>query len=166
MNQFAKIPRVIVTGETDGRSTILQDGKSENISEHVTNLVISDIWATDAMPVNLQKTVQIENTLFPITPKNGSYVRYVSIPPDGDLLNNVPQNPGQPHPLMHKTETLDYIIILSGQIYLILEEKETLLNPGDIVIQRGTNHAWSNRSSEPCIQLAILLDAAGQKINN
>lgn len=66
---------------------------------------------------------------------------------------------GQPHPLMHETKTLDYIVILSGEIYLILEEGETLLKPGDIVIQRGTNHAWSNRSDENCIQLAILLEA-------
>ncbi|MDX8570581.1 cupin domain-containing protein [Elizabethkingia sp. HX QKY] len=60
---------------------------------------------------------------------------------------------------MHQTKTLDYVVILSGEIYLILEEGETLLKPGDIVIQRGTNHAWSNRSDENCIQLAILLDA-------
>ena len=159
MNKFPKIPRVVVTGETDGKSTIIQDGKSNNVSEHVTNLVISDIWATNTMPVNLHKAVEIENTLFPITPKNGSYVRYVSVPPDSEILDEDFSHSDQPHPLMHKTETLDYIIILSGQMYLILEEKETLLKPGDIVIQRGTNHAWSNRSSEPCIQLAILLDA-------
>ncbi len=61
---------------------------------------------------------------------------------------------------MHKTQTLDYIIILAGEIYLILEEGETLLKTGDIVIQQATNHAWSNRSDKPCIQLAILLDAS------
>lgn len=60
---------------------------------------------------------------------------------------------------MHQTDTLDYIIIISGEIYLIVDEEETLLKAGDIVIQRGTNHAWSNRSDLPCIQLAILLDA-------
>ncbi|WP_313093645.1 cupin domain-containing protein [Chryseobacterium flavum] len=65
----------------------------------------------------------------------------------------------RPHPMMHQTLTLDYIIILFGELYLIMEEGETLLKPGDIVIQRGTNHAWSNRSDEPCIQLAILIDA-------
>lgn len=63
------------------------------------------------------------------------------------------------HPLMHKTQTLDYIIILSGELYLIMEDTETLLKPGDIVIQCGTNHAWSNRTDQPCLQLAILLDA-------
>ena len=67
----------------------------------------------------------------------------------------------EPHPMMHQTPTLDYIIILSGELYLIMEEGETLLKPqGDIVIQRGTNHAWSNCSDEPCIQLAVLIDAA------
>ncbi|MNF15632.1 Cupin domain protein [compost metagenome] len=60
---------------------------------------------------------------------------------------------------MHQTDTLDYIIIISGEIYLIVDEEETLLKAGDIVIQRGTNHAWSNRSDSPCIQLAVLLDA-------
>ncbi len=60
---------------------------------------------------------------------------------------------------MHQTTTLDYIVILSGEIYLMMEDTETLLKPGDIVIQRATNHAWSNRSNEPCVQLAILLSA-------
>ena len=60
---------------------------------------------------------------------------------------------------MHQTDTLDYIIIISGEIYLIVDEEETLLQAGDIVIQRGTNHAWSNRSNSPCIQLTVLLDA-------
>ena len=61
---------------------------------------------------------------------------------------------------MHQTPTLDYVVILSGELYLIMEDGETLLQPGDIVIQRGTNHAWSNRSDEPCIQLAVLIDAS------
>ena len=60
---------------------------------------------------------------------------------------------------MHKTATLDYIVILLGEIYLVLDKEETLLKPGDIVIQRGTNHAWSNRSGEQCIQLAVWIDA-------
>ncbi|WP_262410418.1 cupin domain-containing protein [Flavobacterium johnsoniae] len=60
---------------------------------------------------------------------------------------------------MHQTDTLDYIVILAGEIYLIVDEEETLLQAGDIVIQRGTNHAWSNRSDLSCIQLAVLLDA-------
>ena len=150
------IPRRIVTGLRDGKSIIEQDEIVSNVSEHFPGLIISDIWSTDSIPAKFEEKV-IENTAFPNTPKNGSYFRYVQIPPDKDL--GIVALEGQPHPLMHQTDTLDYIIIISGEIYLIVEEEETLLQAGDIVIQRGTNHAWSNRSDSPCIQLAILLDA-------
>ncbi|MFC0427485.1 cupin domain-containing protein [Chryseobacterium scophthalmum] len=152
-----KIPRRIVTGIENGRSTIIEDQPIENVVEHLPGLIISDIWNTQKMPVSLDFETQIPNTGFPQTPKNGTYFRYVSIPPDKDL--GLEFKVGEPHPMMHQTQTLDYIIILSGELYLIMEERETLLKAGDIVIQRGTNHAWSNRSDEACIQLAVLIDA-------
>lgn len=163
--KMTAIPRRIVTGHKNGRSIIVEDKKVTNVSEHLPGLLISDIWATNTMPVDLTKELIVGNTLVPDPPKHGSYFRYVSIPPDKDLgiPERAPVIPGtithQPHPLMHKTDTLDYIIILSGELYLILDEEETLLKTGDIVIQKGTNHAWSNRSNQACIQLAILLDA-------
>lgn len=152
-----KIPRRIVTGIENGRSTIIEDQPIENVVEHLPGLIISDIWNTQKMPASLDLETQIPNTGFPQTPKNGTYFRYVSIPPDKDL--GVEFKTGKPHPMMHQTQTLDYIIILSGELYLIMEEGETLLKAGDIVIQRGTDHAWSNRSDEACIQLAVLIDA-------
>ncbi|RKR04945.1 hypothetical protein C8C83_4278 [Flavobacterium sp. 90] len=151
------IPRRVVTGLHNGKSIIEEDAIITNVSEHFPGLIISDVWSTDSTPAKFEEKI-IENTAFPNTPLNGSYFRYVQIPPDKDLGIVTPEN--QPHPLMHQTETLDYIIILSGEIYLILDEGETLLQAGDIVVQRGTNHAWSNRSDLPCIQLAILLDAS------
>ena len=150
------IPRRIVTGLRDGKSIIEEDQIVTNVSEHFPGLIISDVWTTDSAPAKFQENY-IENTAFPNTPKKGSYFRYVQIPPDKDL--GIVALEGQPHPLMHQTDTLDYIVILAGEIYLIVEEGETLLQAGDIVIQRGTNHAWSNRSDSPCIQLAVLLDA-------
>lgn len=152
------IPRRIVTGLKNGKSFIEQDDIVSNVSEHFPGLIISDLWSTDSTPAKYEEKI-IENTAFPNTPKNGSYFRYVQIPPDKDLGIIAPE--GQPHPLMHQTATLDYIVILSGEIHLIVEEEETLLKAGDIVIQRGTNHAWSNRSELPCIQLAVLLDVEG-----
>lgn len=157
MNEFPKIPRRILTGIRNGKSVITADARIDNVSEHYPGLIISDLWATDTMPVDLSTIVQTQNTALPITPVNGSYFRYVHIPPDKDL--GIEAIAGMPHPLMHQTDTLDYIIILSGEIWLILDEEETLLKAGDIVIQRGTNHAWSNRSNTGCIQLAVLLDA-------
>jgi mannose-6-phosphate isomerase-like protein (cupin superfamily) len=63
-----------------------------------------------------------------------------------------------PHPLMHRTKTIDYGIVLSGEVYLVLDKEETLLRAGDVVVQRGTNHAWSNRSDQPCRMAFILID--------
>jgi len=158
MSQIPKIPRRIVTGIKNGKSVITDDAIATNVSEHFPGLIISDIWTTNQMPADLSKEIKAENTALPVVPANGSYFRYVSIPPDKDL--GIKQlEARQVHPLMHKTATLDYIIILSGEIYMILDEEETLLRAGDIVIQRGTNHAWSNRSDTHCIQLAVLLHA-------
>jgi quercetin dioxygenase-like cupin family protein len=61
--------------------------------------------------------------------------------------------------MMHKTSTVDYIIVLKGEIYAIMETGEKLLKAGDILIQRGTMHSWSVRTSEPCIVAAILVNA-------
>ena len=61
--------------------------------------------------------------------------------------------------MRHKTSTVDYIIVLKGEIYALMDEGETLLKAGDILIQRGTNHSWSVRGNEPCIVAAILVNA-------
>jgi mannose-6-phosphate isomerase-like protein (cupin superfamily) len=163
------IPRCVVTGHKSGKSAIIKDGLVDNVVEHIPGFTIADVWATNTMPVALEKEVPIHNTLFPNVQSNGSYFRYVCIPPDAELKQCMPElansSPNNPHPFMHKTATLDYIIILSGELYLILEDGETLLKPGDIVIQQGTNHAWSNRTDKLCIQLAILLDANNESSN-
>jgi uncharacterized cupin superfamily protein len=62
------------------------------------------------------------------------------------------------HPLMHRTQTIDYAIILSGEITMLLDDTEVLLKTGDILVQCGTNHAWTNRSNAPCTVAFILLD--------
>jgi quercetin dioxygenase-like cupin family protein len=64
------------------------------------------------------------------------------------------------HPGMHKTATVDYAIVLSGEIYAVMDEGETLLRAGDTLVQRGTNHAWSNRSETPCLVAFILVSAS------
>jgi quercetin dioxygenase-like cupin family protein len=65
-----------------------------------------------------------------------------------------------PHPLMHRTETIDYGIVIEGEITLIVDKGETALTRGDVIIQRGTNHAWANRSDKTCRMLFILVDGA------
>ena len=66
------------------------------------------------------------------------------------------------HPAMHKTETIDYIILLKGDVTLVLDEEEVNLKSFDVVVQRGTNHAWVNNGKEPALLVAVLIDS---KIN-
>ena len=63
------------------------------------------------------------------------------------------------HAAMHKTKTVDYIILLSGEVTLLLDEDERDLKPFDVVVQRGTNHAWINKGKEPALLIAVLIDA-------
>lgn len=67
---------------------------------------------------------------------------------------------GARHPYMHRTDTVDYAIVLRGSITLLLDDQDVDLRPGDVVIQNGTNHAWSNRGHEPCLVAFVLIDAA------
>jgi mannose-6-phosphate isomerase-like protein (cupin superfamily) len=120
-----------------------------------------------------------EPTLRPRTiqpPSGGTIFRIAELPPDSTFMDVIDRqkavaaytefgspeavqgNENARHPFMHKTETVDYGIVLSGEIYLLMDDTETLLHPGDVVIQRGTNHAWSNRSTEVCRIAFILVD--------
>lgn len=161
MSDVPFIPRRVVTGHRNNIATIIEDTLVKDVKNHKSGFIVSDPWATDSMPVSLSGPAEIFDEFFPKLHANGTLFRYVCIPPDSAVKNHFPEKPGEPHPLMHKTQTLDYIIILSGELYLIMEDTETLLKAGDIVIQKATNHAWSNRTEKPCIQLAILLDAHG-----
>ena len=77
------------------------------------------------------------------------------------LLGEGHRPSGRPsrHPGMHRTKSIDYIIVLKGEIHAVMEKGETLLRAGDILVQRGTNHSWSVRGGEPCIVAAVLVDA-------
>lgn len=154
-------PRCVVTGYQNGKSCITQDTEVSNLNKELPGVTLADIWATNSMPVDLKENLQIENTVFPKVPQNGSYFRYITIPPEEKLFKemNVEVKTGEPHPFMHATDTIDYIIVAQGEIYLILDKEETLLKAGDVAIQRGTNHSWSNRSNEPCSFYVILIDA-------
>jgi mannose-6-phosphate isomerase-like protein (cupin superfamily) len=101
-------------------------------------------------------------------PPRGSLCRIVTIPPDAAWRGKVGAShvaaffqsmgaprastgsPRAPHPYMQKTQTLDFCLILEGEVTLVLDSEEVQLGAGDTVVQRGTNHAWSNRSDQPC----------------
>jgi Cupin domain len=171
--------RRIVTGHNErSKAVIITDGEPPNVIElkAVPGTVFHEIWNTNASPApidNGEDPTLRKLQLHP-TPQ-GSIIRVVDIPPDA-MVNSISneaiaagfaqigaessatQQSDSPHKLMHRTETIDYGILLSGELWLVLDEEETRLSPGDIVIQRGTNHAWSNRTDETARMLFILLD--------
>ena len=171
--------RRIVTGHTtQGNAVIAMDGAPPNIIPFaaVPGTVFYEIWNTNASPVPIDNGDDPTNRPLQLHPTpHGSIIRIVDIPPDA-IQNSVSdediaagfaqmgaagattQKGDSPHKLMHRTETIDYGILVAGELWLVMDEGETKLNVGDIVIQRGTNHAWSNRTNEIARMVFILQD--------
>jgi mannose-6-phosphate isomerase-like protein (cupin superfamily) len=136
-------------------------------------LALTDLWETvDAPADNAGKADAARRPVKLEPPTRGSILRIVEFPPDSawrgsaDALkafNSIgaghAKDQSASDPMMHTTATVDYIIVLKGEIYAIMDTEETLLKTGDILIQRGTNHSWSVRGTEPCIVAAILIGA-------
>ncbi len=167
--------RRIVTGHNqDGKSVTLFDGRAGSGLESI------DLWVTDGAPARNEGDVDAADRPIRLEPPaGGSVFRFFQIAPEGaggELDAEERERRAEAafaamgathvrvdtarHPAMHKTATVDYIILISGRVTLLLDEGEVALEPGDVVVQRGTNHAWVNRGSEPAVLVAILIDAA------
>ncbi len=141
-------PRRIVTGhDASGKSVVLSDTPSPTTTE-IGTAAFHEIWVTEGMPVQIPAT-EPESTDRPIR---------VPPPPNGVMIRFTEMEPGAASP-MHRTETLDVGVVLEGETWLLLDDgSETLVGPGDAVVQRGTNHAWENRSDRPVRMLFVLVD--------
>jgi len=149
------MPRRIVTGhDKNGKSIILSDGQPPNelkIGER--GISFFEIWNTDASPAPIFAT-ETEPTAgrVELVPKSsGTVIRIL------DFLPGFSQKAGT-QPFMHRTETVDYGIVLEGEIFLFLDDSEVHLRAGDVVIQRGTDHAWENRSDRLARMAFVLID--------
>ena len=135
------------------------------------------MWVTDGTPAKIVlETLHLPHTLEP--PPNGSVMRVDTFPPDETWKGKVGErevraffsamgSPGAStwsadakHPYMQKTRTLEFGIVLEGEIVLVLDTQEVKLQAGDVVVQRGTNHAWSNRSGRPASVAIAVHDGA------
>lgn len=171
-----KVRRVVTTHDAQGKSTFLMDGYAPNVLEMASmpGLALTDLWETTGAPASNAGDADAAARPVRLEPRrNGTILRIVEFPPDAQWRASADvraafDSIGAAHapdrssadPLMHKTATLDYIIVLKGEIYAILDRGETLLKAGDILVQRGTNHSWSVRGHEPCIVAAVLVSAA------
>ncbi|WP_407715612.1 cupin domain-containing protein [Comamonas testosteroni] len=171
----------IVTGHDDqGRAIITSHGPLPTTVEiaAIPGTVFHEVWATYATPVPVDNgTDPTLAALMLPPPQNGTRIRFVDIPPDtaellaqdrsemrdaftqiGDAAASTVRA-DSPHPLMHRTQSVDYGVVIEGELTLVLDSgTEVLLRPGSVVVQRGTNHAWANRSSRPCRMLFVLVD--------
>lgn len=171
------IRRVITGHDNEGASCVILDQTMNGELDHVMsppgqpNVRLSDIWACAAIPAsNEGNDDALTNGVILEPPAGGVVFRTLEIPPDSERnwdtmreyfeeMGASERLDGGKHPGMHKTNTVDFLIIISGEVWLILDEGEVLLRKGDTCVQRGTLHAWSNRSTEPCVLAGILVDA-------
>ena len=166
---MARAPRRIVTGhDAQGKSVVLIDGPPTPFGAY---------WLTDSAPVDNSGSSdagELVRRLEP--PPGGSIFRFAAIPPEDpsvspeELERRTAKMFAQMeashcradtsrHPGMHKTRTIDYVVLLSGEVTLLLDKGEVDLKPFDVVVQRGTNHAWANKGKEPALIAAVLIDA-------
>jgi mannose-6-phosphate isomerase-like protein (cupin superfamily) len=176
-----RVRRVLTGHDAEGKSMIIADGHAPNVKEMASmpGLALTDLWETQGAPASNAGSADAAGRPVRLEPpKNGTLLRIVEFPPDSAWRSGADSREafksigaGHAHdrsssdPMMHTTSTVDYIIVLKGEIYAVMEKGETLLKPGDVLVQRGTNHSWSVRGNEPCIVAAILVNAKPLSFN-
>ncbi len=176
---FPPIHRIVTGHDAAGKAVLASNGPLPTVAEiaAIAGTVFHEVWSTSGNPVPVDNGG--DPTLGPLSlppPKQGTRMRFVDVPPDtaeflahgaskmkaaftqiGDAAASTVKA-DSPHPLMHRTESVDYGIVIEGEMTLVLDDSEVLLKPGSVVVQRGTNHAWANRSGQRCRMLFILVD--------
>jgi mannose-6-phosphate isomerase-like protein (cupin superfamily) len=168
--------RRIVTGlDADNKAVVLFDSRLP-FASRPSGVASTNLWITDSYPPALSFTPDdpAKKPIGIAPPDNGTVFRLVEFPPldaateaklEPDFLmkslgDHAPTRGVKPtHPFMHRTRTLDYAVVLSGEIEMMLDDTSVHLKPGDTVVQQATNHAWINRGQEPCRVLFVLMDS-------
>jgi mannose-6-phosphate isomerase-like protein (cupin superfamily) len=171
--------RRIVTGHDAAGHAVIQEDRAVPRVQRVGGEhgpLFFEVWNTRETPARIDRDSgePAEQGVQLVPPKNGTRIRVLDIPPEGDWLESMTAeqikahfaevgagdatSAGARHALMHRTETLDYGIVLEGEITLVMDVGETVVGAGDIVIQRGTSHGWANRSGRNCRIAFVLID--------
>ena len=178
MHPLPSFKRVVTGHNASGAAVVASSGATPTVFPlaSVPGTVFYEIWNSAASPAVLDNASDPTAKPLQLSPgPMGSVIRVVDIPPDS-VQNQVSAEAAaaafaeigeshagtgtanSKHKLMHRTETLDYGIVTEGEVWLILDEDEVQLKRGDVVVQRGTNHAWSNRTDAMARMVFILLD--------
>ena len=170
---FADDMRRVVTGLDEKNHSIVLFDSRMPLRPVAPGVVATNFWITDTYPPSLAAQDPSARPIGIAPPDNGTKFRVVEFAPlDAESLAKMPPNmimkgitnapaKGVPvtHPLMHRTRSLDYAVILSGEIDMMLDDTSVHLKQGDVIVQQATNHAWINRSAQPCRILFVLMDS-------
>jgi mannose-6-phosphate isomerase-like protein (cupin superfamily) len=161
--------RRIVTGHREGKAVVLFDSAAPNQKlRQASGLVSTLVWVTDETPADVSGAT--DRSLREIgvpPPPNGTIFRVVDFPPESAARSRdailkemgVSDAGGARHAAMHRTRSIDYAVVLEGEIDMLLDDSEVHLRAGDVLVQQGTNHAWVNRGTSPCRVAFVLVDA-------
>lgn len=171
--------RRLVTGNSaSGKSRIVSDAPTPHIVQSGPGRGLVNLWATEAGGPDLDTEDGAARPVRLEPPADGTVFRFFQLAPAAEAAASPEEADaaaahafelmGAPHvrvdtsrhPSMHRSETLDYIMVLRGRVKLLLDDDEAVLEPFDVVIQRGTNHAWINLGSEPALLMGVLIDAS------
>jgi quercetin dioxygenase-like cupin family protein len=148
--QFPPIRRVVTGHNANNVAQTIIDGPAINARFPPSGIRSTLIWCTDSTPADIAVGESIEDMgqckLGTPPPPNGTRFAVIDFPPDNT-------------PAMHRTETIDYVIVLAGEIDMDMDGSTVTLRTGDVMVQRGTNHAWANRSGKPARVAFVLIDA-------
>lgn len=172
---MTKPVRRIVTGHrADGRSTVLIDAPAPNVKQRAAGNGSTLLWVTDESPADVSRTGdRAAREIGVPPPRRGSIFRVAEFPPgvggevrdhetvlrDFGIGPDVKRGHAPRHPAIHRTRSLDYVVVLEGEITLLLDDGDVLLKAGDVVVQQGTNHAWINRGAATCRLAMVFIDA-------
>jgi naringenin degradation protein FdeH len=161
--------RRVVTGHRDGRAVVIYDGAAPNQKlRQASGLVSTLLWVTDESPADISGTDDRSQREIGVPPPpNGTIFRVVDFPPEEGTRSRdailremgVAEHGSARHHGMHRTRSVDYAVVLEGEIDMLLDDSEVHLKAGDVLVQQGTNHAWVNRSRRPCRIAFVLVDA-------
>jgi mannose-6-phosphate isomerase-like protein (cupin superfamily) len=165
------VRRVVTGHDASGKAIVLMDGAAPNRKVRQTGLVSTLLWVTDETPADISGNADRASREIGVPPPpNGSILRVVDFPPEaagGTKVDNATilremgvtaGNAPVRHAHMHRTRSIDYAIVLSGEIDMLLDDSQVHLEAGDILVQQGTNHAWVNNGSTVCRIAFVLID--------
>ena len=144
------VRRVVTGHDGDNVAKVVIDAAATNERRPPSGLVSTLIWCTDSAPADMPVGETFEDM--------GARKLGTPPPPNGTRFAVIEFPPGAP-PRMHRTETIDYVIVISGEIEMDMDDSTVKLRAGDVMVQRGTNHAWANRGDKPARVAFVLIDA-------